>query len=212
MCIFASRLAMNVSEVYEKTSTEIAEEAYRLYSEMKDNIEKIVSKVKNFNRAYEPADYFQEAYSACIQAQTDYCKYMKTGRTTTDTQVQEDLAEYLSLINGSTRMKLSTYAYWLVQKKVYNLADCNEIQWYIYDKEGVFKGTMLEKEFRKNKERLRLTGHTFTPGAMFVTIKTYDEEDRDAGELGDSRMLGFGSEDCVAAMRKVAAGCVFDAI
>ena len=139
-------------------------------------------------------------------------KYMKTGKLAADTEVQEDLAEYLSLINGSTRMKLSTYAYWLVQKKVYNLADCNEIQWSIYDKEGVFKGTMLEKEFRKNKERLRLTGHTFTPITTCVTIKTYDDEDRDAGELGDSRMLGFDREDCVAAIRKVAGGCVFSAI
>ncbi len=77
---------------------------------------------------------------------------------------------------------------------------------------AVFKGTMLEKEFRKNKERLRLTGHTFTPEMTLVTIKTYDDEDMDAGELGDSRMLGFDKEDCVAAMRKVAAGCLFGAI
>jgi|SRR5208337_1881181 len=211
MCTLASEFSMNVSEVYEKTNTEIAEEAYRLYSDMKDKIEKMVDKVKNFNRAYEPADYYQEAYSACIQAETDYCKYMKTDQMAADTEVQEDLAEYLSLINGSTKMKLSTYAYWLVQKKVYNLADCNEIQWYIYDKEGVFKGTMLEKEFRKHRKRLRLTGHTFTPEMACVTIKTYDDEDMDAGELGDSRMLGFG-EDCVAGMRKVAAGCLFGAI
>ena len=63
---------MNFSEVYEKTNTEIAEEAYKLFSDMKDNIEKMVNKVKNFNRAYEPGDYYQEAYSACIQAETDY--------------------------------------------------------------------------------------------------------------------------------------------
>lgn len=170
---------------YDASLEEIGQKAYELYMSMEKKINKIISKVLNYNKASEFDDYKSEAYAACHEAVLLYNAYLKTKDYSSISLINEEIEEFQRLTKSTTKMKLETFSYWYIMKKIYSEADCGLVRWHIFDSDGILKNDLSEQEWRKHKKKLLAEGFTGEPYSVFVDLKDCNGESIDAGDLAD---------------------------
>lgn len=121
----------------------VQEEAYKLWLSMRRMILKVVRKVIKFNNIYEEEDYVNEAYFAVLEAYVKYDRFHK---------YKECDPEMYEILSKKPSMKLQTYAYWYVQKRIYQMAQTGEVEFV--DEDGqVIQASDFYRTRRKNKNK-----------------------------------------------------------
>lgn len=120
---------------------EVQNEVYKIWSDMKKIILKIIKKVKNFNNIYEEEDYLNESYFAILEAYIKYDRFHK---------YKECDCETYEILSQKPAMKFQTYAYWYIQKKIYQMAKTGDIEFV--DEDGEI---MQAKDFYRNKKNVK---------------------------------------------------------
>lgn len=172
-------------EEHDTLSEEIWQKTHELYTSIEGNINKIINKVLNYNNVLEFDDYKSIAYIACRDAILSYNAYLGTKDYSSISLVNEEVEEFQRLMKSTTRMKLETFAYWYVMKRIYSEADCGIVRWRVFDSDGILKFDLSEQEWRKRKKKLLAEGFTGEPYSVFVDLKDCNGESINAGDLID---------------------------
>jgi hypothetical protein len=104
---------------------------------------------------------------------------------------------YNSVCRNKPIMKLDVFAYWYIQKRLYKMADRDEVIFYVYNRHGEFERTMRNAEYRKSKKELTENGCTVRSANIFKQLDYFTEEDEDYGnrmDFVDRNFMGFSQE------------------
>lgn len=160
-----------------------------LYVSMKKMIDSIVNKFKNFSNANDWCDYQQEAFLACYDAALRHSPYRT--REESDTSSTED-ADGMDN-DGLSKMKLETFTYWFLLKKLSKLAKNGEEIVYHILKDNDFVKTLNNNQYRKLKKSLEEGGYTVRSARTTLTFSELASE-KD-GKVVDFIPAAIGSMD-----------------
>jgi|GEM_PF-823447 len=133
---------------YEELCEKVNEEAMEVYEEVRCFIKKIIRNIKNYNTCYEEEDYEQEAYLAVVLAVTKYNEFRKFGTISIDSS--EDVEAFQEL-KKNPAMKLQTFTYWFLQKKLYKMADTGEVKFLVGNNGDEI--ILSSEEYHKNRKK-----------------------------------------------------------
>jgi len=172
-------------------------EAYDVWRSLHKQINKIISKIINFNSSYEFEDYLQEAYIACHKAVCNY-NFFKEGSKNYRNNKQ---AEKFIVIDGTrlriTNMRIDVYAYWYVQKRLYKIADSGEVLFEIYSPDDRYIKTISNSQYRRNRKKLKHEGCKFNSVNIIKDVEFFEEDKKNNGGLQDvvdANYNGFNPE------------------
>lgn len=156
-------------------------QAYEVWQTLQKQINRLIEKIVHFNVCYSYEDYCQEAFIACIEAVQRYDTYIrKTPIPQPDTDSTKngwirfnnrntDTCELG--VNTKTVMRLDVFAYWYLQKRLYRMADMDEVIYNVYDEQGNFKTTVSNSEYRKIKSMIKSKGFSVSSSNIFRDIQ-----------------------------------------
>ncbi len=147
---------------------------------MQRMIEKIISKVINFNKAYTAEDYRNQAYLALFKASLKYNIYHKSNINSSKVkkflsyEADQFLDEEQEMLKSN--MKFETYAYWYIQKELYELAGSGgDVFFLIEDDDGSLQ-ELTAIEYYKNKKKFNGSAKSVKRVYNFSEL-TYDDGD-----------------------------------
>lgn len=117
-----------MNKIARQKQTAVSSSAHDLYGRMAKKIDFIISKIARFNTCCDWDDYRQEAYLACREAVLKY--------------------------RQGTGMSLDTYAYWIISRRLYNIADTGEAWFAVSDGDGVQVDLLPNSAWRASKVSL----------------------------------------------------------
>jgi len=125
--------------------------AYKLWTKMRPQIEKLASKVEGYSDYLEQADYLSQSYIACVEAIKRY----------DDTK--------------AVNMSLQTFAYWYIEKEIHKMAErAGEVVFVAHSPKGDTK-ILNNSQYRKTKKKLESQGYVFTSERIVVPFPEGDK-------------------------------------
>lgn len=104
---------------------------------------------------------------------------------------------YGSVCRNKPIMKLDVFAYWYIQKRLFRMADRDEVIFYVYNRHGEFERAIRNTEYRKTKKKLTADGCTVKSANIFKQLDYFTEVDEEHGnrtDFIDRNFMGFGQE------------------
>lgn len=143
---------LNLSDVMKKSAMLIAHETWQ---NMHKRIDSIIKICMGFNNnVYEWNDYRSEAFIACYDAILSHSAFRPRNPNSKFTPPPDMIDD----IDGITRMKIETYAYWYIYKRLFAMAHCEEINYHVHRTNGEYIQTLSNNEYRKRKKSLEQQG------------------------------------------------------
>lgn len=126
--------------------------AFKLWTKMRPQIEKLAKGVEGFAPHLEIADYINQSYIACVEAVKRYDE------------------------TKAVNMSLQTFAFWHIQKAIHKMAEgSGEIVYIAHSPTGNIK-TLNNSQYRKMKTKLELQGYTFISERIVVPFPEGDKD------------------------------------
>jgi hypothetical protein len=104
---------------------------------------------------------------------------------------------YSSVCRNKPIMKLDVFAYWYIQKRLFRMADRDEVIFYVYNRHGEFERAIRNTEYRKAKKKLTEDGCTVKSANIFKQLDYFTEDDEEHGDRTDfidRNFMGFSQE------------------
>jgi hypothetical protein len=155
-------------------------EAYDVWRSLQKQINKIISKIINFNSSYEFEDYLQEAYIACHKAVCNYNFFKESSESYRNNKSSEKFIVINGIRLKMTNMRIDVYAYWYVQKRLYKIADSGEVF-----------------EYRRSRKKLQGEGCRFNSVNIIKDVELMVEDKKNISgckDFADASFTGFNPE------------------
>jgi hypothetical protein len=172
-------------------------EAYDVWRSLQKQINKIISKIINFNSSYEFEDYLQEAYIACHKAVCNYNFFKESSESYRNNKSSEKFIVINGIRLKMTNMRIDVYAYWYVQKRLYKIADSGEVLFEIYSQDDKYIKTVSNSEYRRSRKKLQGEGCRFNSVNIIKDVELMVEDKKNISgckDFADASFTGFNPE------------------
>lgn len=139
----------------------------RLYDEMQPTITKMIEKLIRFDTGLSKEDLQQQAYLAINEAVLKYRR-----KPTTESDSEE-----------SKPMKISTFAFWYLQKHFYRTINADAVIYDVYDEDGNQIGSYYGKEYYQKK--YSMPEHTVKTRRADIDLATIFNNNEEGGTHED---------------------------